>query len=147
MGYEGPAIGELLNGDALRRALTALAQGTGDKAALRKDATALIKGAFTDARARIKAGVENGTLSGLIAARALSALQDAIIQVIYDFATKHVYYAQNPTAAERVSVVATGGYAKLIAAKLPEISAVAPDLTLEGLRLVWLANSATELRD
>jgi len=34
-------------------------------------------------------------------------------------------------------VVATGGYAKLIAAKLPEISAVRPDLTLEGLRLVW----------
>ncbi|HEX3890088.1 MAG TPA: type III pantothenate kinase [Verrucomicrobiae bacterium] len=34
-------------------------------------------------------------------------------------------------------VVATGGYAKLIAAKLPEISAVAPDLTLEGLRLVF----------
>ena len=34
-------------------------------------------------------------------------------------------------------VVATGGYAKLIAAKLPEISAVEPNLTLEGLRLVW----------
>jgi len=30
-----------------------------------------------------------------------------------------------------------GCYAKLIAAKLPEISAVEPDLTLEGLRLVW----------
>jgi type III pantothenate kinase len=43
----------------------------------------------------------------------------------------------------KLPVVATGGYAKLIAAKLPEISAVAPDLTLEGLRLVWLANSAT----
>jgi hypothetical protein len=28
----------------------------------------------------------------------------------------------------------------LIASGLPEISAVAPDLTLEGLRLVWLAN-------
>lgn len=36
----------------------------------------------------------------------------------------------------RLPVVATGGYAKLIAAKLPEISAVEPDLTLEGLRLV-----------
>jgi type III pantothenate kinase len=36
-------------------------------------------------------------------------------------------------------VVATGGYAKLIAARLPEISAVEPDLTLEGLRLTWLA--------
>jgi type III pantothenate kinase len=42
--------------------------------------------------------------------------------------------------AKRLPVVATGGYAKLIASGLPEISAVAPDLTLEGLRLVWLAN-------
>jgi type III pantothenate kinase len=39
--------------------------------------------------------------------------------------------------ANKLPVVATGGYAKLIAAKLPEISVVAPDLTLEGLRLVW----------
>jgi type III pantothenate kinase len=38
---------------------------------------------------------------------------------------------------KNLPVVATGGYAKLIAAKLPEISAVAPDLTLEGLRLAW----------
>jgi len=38
---------------------------------------------------------------------------------------------------QRLPVVATGGYAKLIAAKLPEISAVEPNLTLEGLRLVW----------
>jgi type III pantothenate kinase len=41
--------------------------------------------------------------------------------------------------AKRLPVVATGGYAKLMAAGLPEISAVAPDLTLDGLRLVWLA--------
>ena len=42
---------------------------------------------------------------------------------------------------KKLPVVATGGYAKLIAAKLPEISAVRPDLTLEGLRLVWKKNS------
>ena len=42
--------------------------------------------------------------------------------------------------AKRLPVVATGGYAKLMAAGLPEISAVAPDLTLDGLRLVWLAS-------
>ena len=39
--------------------------------------------------------------------------------------------------ARRLPVVATGGYARLIAARLPEISAVDPLLTLEGLRLVW----------
>jgi len=49
--------------------------------------------------------------------------------------------------AKKLPVVATGGYAKLIAAKLPEISAVAPGLTLEGLRLVWHAGAAAELRD
>ena len=48
---------------------------------------------------------------------------------------------------KKLPVVATGGYAKLIASKLPEISAVAPDLTLEGLRLVWLATAAAKLRD
>jgi len=39
--------------------------------------------------------------------------------------------------SKRLPVVATGGYAELIAAKLPDINAVEPLLTLEGLRLVW----------
>jgi type III pantothenate kinase len=43
---------------------------------------------------------------------------------------------------KKLPVVATGGYATLIASKLPEISAVAPDLTLEGLRLVWQNQAA-----
>lgn len=37
----------------------------------------------------------------------------------------------------RLPVVGTGGYAELMAAGLPEISTVEPNLTLEGLRLVW----------
>ncbi len=42
-------------------------------------------------------------------------------------------------------VVATGGYARLIASKLPEITAVAPLLTLEGLRLAWEAHREEQL--
>src|SRR6266496_5878726 len=41
----------------------------------------------------------------------------------------------------KVHIVATGGYARLIAAQLPEISAVRPHLTLEGLRVVANLNS------
>jgi type III pantothenate kinase len=41
--------------------------------------------------------------------------------------------------ASRLPVVATGGYGKLIASKLREITAVDPLLTLEGLRLAWQA--------
>lgn len=43
--------------------------------------------------------------------------------------------------APRLPVIATGGYAKLIAAGLPEITGVKPLLTLEGLRLSWKAAS------
>ncbi len=40
----------------------------------------------------------------------------------------------------RLPVIATGGYGKLMASRLPEITSVQPLLTLEGLRLVWQAH-------
>jgi len=46
----------------------------------------------------------------------------------------------------RLPVVATGGYARLIAKGLPEIDAVVPGLTLEGLRLTALAHCTSPLR-
>jgi len=46
----------------------------------------------------------------------------------------------------RLPVVATGGYAQLIASRLPEITAVEPLLTLEGLRLVWEASQNAAVR-
>jgi type III pantothenate kinase len=42
---------------------------------------------------------------------------------------------------KKVHVVATGGYSRLIAAGLPEIGVVHPNLTLEGLRIVANLNS------
>src|SRR5713101_7259107 len=39
-----------------------------------------------------------------------------------------------------VMVVATGGYARLIAGKLPELGVIVPHLTLEGLRIVGNLN-------
>jgi type III pantothenate kinase len=44
---------------------------------------------------------------------------------------------RNALRAPRLPVIATGGYAELIAARMPEITAVRPLLTLEGLRLAW----------
>jgi type III pantothenate kinase len=39
--------------------------------------------------------------------------------------------------ARKLPVVATGGYAAFMAEGLPEITAVRPNLTLEGLRILW----------
>jgi type III pantothenate kinase len=43
----------------------------------------------------------------------------------------------------RLPVVATGGYAELIAAELPEMTKVDPLLTLEGVRLAWVNRDTT----
>ncbi|HVV27672.1 MAG TPA: [protein-PII] uridylyltransferase [Rhizomicrobium sp.] len=115
MGLEKPhtlVLRDLIDADALRHALTTLAKETGDPGSLRKSGLTLIKAAFTEGREKVRDAVQKEGLPGLAAARALSQLQDCVIQVIYDFATKHIYYAQNPSTAERIAVVATGGYGR-----------------------------------
>ncbi len=47
---------------------------------------------------------------------------------------------QGALKTKKFPVIATGGYASLISSRLPEITAVDPLLTLEGLRLVWQAH-------
>ena len=115
MGLEKPqtlALKDLIDADALRRGLSALGTQNGDTGALRQAGLALIKQAFQDARDKVKYAVEKEGLPGLPAARALSQLQDTIIQVIYDFATQQVYRPKNASGGERIAVVATGGYGR-----------------------------------
>ncbi len=45
-------------------------------------------------------------------AERLCLMQDQIICVLYDFAATHLYQADNPSEAERMAVVATGGYGR-----------------------------------
>ena len=112
MGFQPPSLNELFDDDTLRHVLSAMARESADQAGIRASALDLLKDSFQSARERVKARVESDQLDGQAAARLLSRIQDAAIQVIYDFATKHVYYAQNPTASERIAIVATGGYGR-----------------------------------
>src|SRR5438552_2429976 len=50
-------------------------------------------------------------------------------------------FKDEPFRAKKVRMIATGGYADLIAARLREIDAVHPNLTLEGLRIVANLNA------
>ena len=112
MDDEKPHRLDVLAADALRGELTLLARSESDPGKLRKAALALLKADFQRARDRVRSEFEGGSASGMSAARALSGIQDQLIQVLYDFATKHFYYAQNPTESERLAIVATGGYGR-----------------------------------
>ena len=112
MNYASPLRIELLDGDALRRDLTALAHAISDKTKLRKEALLRVKTAFNGARDRVRERSESGAMSGIAVSRALSDVQDVLLQVLYDFASKHFYFAQNPTQGEHLAIVATGGYGR-----------------------------------
>ncbi|MGE3150207.1 MAG: [protein-PII] uridylyltransferase [Pseudorhodoplanes sp.] len=42
----------------------------------------------------------------------LSFMQDEIIRVLFDFVSQHLYPSQNPSEAERMAIIATGGYGR-----------------------------------
>ena len=52
------------------------------------------------------------TKSGVTAAKLLSDAQDAIIQALFDFSATALFPTANPSVAERIAVVATGGYGR-----------------------------------
>jgi [protein-PII] uridylyltransferase len=101
-----------LDGEVLRQDLNAISQHIASRDELRKEALVLIKGAFQNARNRVRDQVLSGKLHGLKAARQLSAIQDAVIQVLYDFAVKEFYPPSKKDDSEHLTVVATGGYGR-----------------------------------
>src|SRR6476660_1579680 len=70
-----------------------------------------LKRALADARKAAEANLLKDRL-GLRCAADLCLVQDQIIRVLFQFATKHLYAAESRSEAERMAVVATGGYGR-----------------------------------
>lgn len=101
---------ELINGETLRAELTALAREHGESQA-RPHVLETLKKCITAGREVARIRLEkNG--KGTLCAATISFLQDEIIRVIYDYTIAHAYRATNPSDAERLSVVAVGGYGR-----------------------------------
>ena len=105
-------IEHVLDGARLRAQLTAAARGhSGDAAAARARAIALLKGALFRGRMIAKERLEEGA-GGIETARLLARVTDEVVGALYDFTTVHVHRARNPTEGERLAVVAVGGYGR-----------------------------------
>ncbi|APH70499.1 [protein-PII] uridylyltransferase [Aquibium oceanicum] len=107
-------LDEMIDGEALRRELTALTLAdSGDGSTPEIRASVLQKLRETLAAGHRKAEamlMEDG--GGTACAARLSHLMDEVIRALYDFAVTHVYRSKNPSAGERMTVVAVGGYGR-----------------------------------
>ncbi|MBX9925573.1 MAG: [protein-PII] uridylyltransferase [Hyphomicrobiaceae bacterium] len=96
----------------LRAELTALFRANGEDPAAAKlpvltRLKALVKAARAEARLQL-----DTDLDGRRCATGLSIFQDELVKLIYDYMVAHVWRATNPSDAERMAVVATGGYGR-----------------------------------
>ncbi len=97
---------------AARKTLTELLHTSeNDVARARPEILAHLKIVIAEARACAEANLLHHG-SGRDCAAELSAFQDEMIELIFDYATTHVYRAHNPSDAERMAIVATGGYGR-----------------------------------
>ena len=83
----------------------------GNPRELRLEVARRIKAALVQGRA----AAENLLIKdrhGRCCAERLCFMQDEIIRVLYEFTAKHLYPAENPSEAEHMAIVATGGYGR-----------------------------------
>jgi [protein-PII] uridylyltransferase len=98
--------------DLLRHEASELARAhSGQDSVLRMALVGRMRQLVDDAYAAARRQLEEDG-DGRACAAGLSAFQDALIKLAYDFTTNHVYRVENPTAAERMAVVAQGGYGR-----------------------------------
>jgi [protein-PII] uridylyltransferase len=95
----------------LRATLTGIFDAKGSVGDARPVVLDRLKTLVSDARTSARTALEIDG-NGRLCAAGLSSFQDALIALIYDYTVTHVYRATNPSDAERMSVVATGGYGR-----------------------------------
>ncbi|MGB7693446.1 MAG: [protein-PII] uridylyltransferase, partial [Pseudolabrys sp.] len=84
---------------------------TGNERDLRSLVAQKLKVALTDGRAKAEQLLLKDR-HGRRCAERLCKIEDEVIRILFEFARKHLYPSQNPSEAERMAVVATGGYGR-----------------------------------
>ncbi|MGE0119766.1 MAG: [protein-PII] uridylyltransferase [Dongiaceae bacterium] len=96
---------------ALSAALTAIAAVARPPAAERAAVLATLKAALAEGRAELRRRFASDG-DGRKATRELSFLIDQLLRTLHEFTTTHPYPLANPSAAERLAILAVGGYGR-----------------------------------
>jgi len=108
----GVRLDELIDTEAIARELERLATDRpGGEHELRTAVAQRLKSALAKGRAEAERRLLEDK-HGRRCAERLCRMEDEIIRLLFDFARKHLYPSTNPSEAERMAVVATGGYGR-----------------------------------
>ncbi len=103
---------ELIDATAIAADLKTLAATyAGRERELRTAVAQRLKSALTEARERAEKHLLKDR-HGRLCAERLCRMQDQIIRILFDFARSELYPPQVPSDAERMAVIATGGYGR-----------------------------------
>ena len=94
----------------LGEAIAALAEEQGDKA--RPKIVAHLRDALEAGRVEIARRLEEKPSAGHECASAQSFLIDQLVRIVHDHVTTHVYPVANRSSAERLTILAVGGYGR-----------------------------------
>ncbi len=104
----------MIDGAALRAELSALTAGKGSDGSsqdVRAKVLDLLKRELKRGR-QLADDMLTNDRSGTACAARLSHHMDELIRALYDFTVTHVYRSTNPSSAERMAVIAVGGYGR-----------------------------------
>src|SRR6202046_5192224 len=108
----GPEGDERFNTVRITAAVDELAaKHAGREDVFRSALAQLLKAEMIEARAVAQAILLKDR-HGRRCAERLSYVQDEIIRILFSAATRHLYHSPMPSGAERMAVVATGGYGR-----------------------------------
>src|SRR6476659_9082055 len=112
MDQPAPLTAPYFDFDLLRQGAAVLAHShSGQDSTLRMALLERLRRLVEEARTAARRQLERDG-DGRACAEGLSAFQDALIRLAFAFTTTHVYRADNPSIAERMAVVAQGGYGR-----------------------------------
>ena len=102
---------EIIDRDALVRRLDAIVARSGRSEPPRGNLLELFKETLARGREEVRRRFDAGA-AGAETVRANAFLVDQLVRLIYDFAFERAYPLANPTAGEKLAVVAVGGYGR-----------------------------------